>query len=97
MTRNIPTSIFKPLCLLIASRNTLESAADPSHPDKTYANCMSRVQTPNTFVARCPFLVRYLALSATGTETGIYVPSNAPKQFYLSKYNKKLTLNYLKL
>ena len=64
----------------MASRRTLESVAEPSQPDKTYTNFKSRVHTPNTLVAICPFLVRYLGLSDSGTVTSMYVPSNAPRQ-----------------
>jgi hypothetical protein len=59
----IPIGTFNPFGLLIASRNTLEFEDDPSHPTSTYINLISLVHTPKTFVARPPFLVRYLGLS----------------------------------
>lgn len=79
---DIPTGTFNPLGLVTASRSTLESEADPSQPDNTYMKFISGVHTPNTFVARPPFLVLYLGLSVAGGVTAIYVPSNAPKHPY---------------
>ena len=65
----LPVGTLNPVGLLIASRNTLESNADPSQPGKTNINFMSGVQTPNTLVATSPFRVRYLGLSCSGTQT----------------------------
>ena len=78
----LPVGTLNPLGLVMASRRTLESDADPSQPGNTNMNCISREQTANTFVAISPFLVRYLGFSVSATRTLMYVPSSAPKQFY---------------
>ena len=64
----------------MASRNTLESDADPSHPGNTYINFISLEHTPRTLVDIVPFLLRYLGFSSVVTLTSICVPSNAPRQ-----------------
>ena len=76
----LPVGTLRPFGLVTASRNTLESAVDPSHPDNTYMNLIYGEHTPNTFIAVSPFCVLYLAWSIAGARTGMYVPSNAPRQ-----------------
>jgi hypothetical protein len=73
----------------MASRSTLESDADPSHPGITKINFISLEHTPRTLVDISPFLLRYRGLSIAGTLTWICVPSSAPRQFYKKKYQNK--------
>lgn len=85
----LPVGTFKPFLLEIASRNILESDADPSHPGNTYINLISLAHTPRTLVDISPFLLRYLGLSIAGTLTSMCVPSSAPRQFYRKNPNTK--------
>lgn len=65
----IPFGTCSPLGLETASRNTLESAADPSHPGKKYTKFISESHTPSTLVDMLPFRVlkRGLSLGLTWT------------------------------
>lgn len=84
-TNYLPFGTFKPLGFVTASLRTRPSCADPSHPDKTYINCMSWLQTPSTLVVISAFLVLYRGRSTLLTFTRMCVPSNAPRQFYIGK------------
>lgn len=87
---SIPLGTFKPVFLFTASRKTLESAADPSHPGSTYTNPRFRSHTAKVLVQIYPFLDLYRGLSCIGTVRFMYVPSKAPKQPFITIYSQEM-------
>lgn len=85
---DVPAGTINPwIGLLTASRNILLSAAEPSHPVSKKMKFIFLSHTASTFTEILPLRFLYLALSTLGTLTGIYVPSNAPRQPYTNVIN----------
>ena len=63
-----------------ASRNILESWADPSHPPTTNVNRMSKLHAAIIFWVGTPFLPIYITKLELATDAGTWVPSVAPMQ-----------------
>ena len=65
-----------------ASRNTLESCADPSHPDNIYKIYPEKSTTTRILCERVPCLFLYAPRRLLGGVHGTCVPSMAPTQFF---------------